>query len=76
LASPRSGSVSPEFVNRIDVVVTYQPLDAEAMAKILDHHRGAAAPRARVWAIGRSDRGDAGGREFCSRGDQSSIWRP
>jgi CheY-like chemotaxis protein/DNA polymerase III delta prime subunit len=29
---------SPEFVNRIDVVVTYQPLDAEAIAKILDHH--------------------------------------
>jgi CheY-like chemotaxis protein/Ni2+-binding GTPase involved in maturation of urease and hydrogenase len=29
---------SPEFVNRIDVVVTYQPLDAEAMASILDHH--------------------------------------
>ncbi len=29
---------SPEFVNRIDVVVTYQPLDAEAMARILDHH--------------------------------------
>jgi MoxR-like ATPase/CheY-like chemotaxis protein len=29
---------SPEFVNRIDVVVTYQPLDAESMAKILDHH--------------------------------------
>jgi CheY-like chemotaxis protein/Ni2+-binding GTPase involved in maturation of urease and hydrogenase len=29
---------SPEFVNRIDVVVTYQPLDAEAIARILDHH--------------------------------------
>lgn len=29
---------SPEFVNRIDVVITYQPLDAEALAKILDHH--------------------------------------
>jgi len=29
---------SPEFVNRIDVVITYQPLDAESMAKILDHH--------------------------------------
>jgi CheY-like chemotaxis protein len=29
---------SPEFVNRIDVVVTYQPLDAESIAKILDHH--------------------------------------
>ncbi len=29
---------SPEFVNRIDVVVTYQPLDAAAIARILDHH--------------------------------------
>jgi CheY-like chemotaxis protein/Ni2+-binding GTPase involved in maturation of urease and hydrogenase len=29
---------SPEFVNRIDVVVTYQPLDSEAIARILDHH--------------------------------------
>jgi ATP-dependent Clp protease ATP-binding subunit ClpA/ActR/RegA family two-component response regulator len=27
---------SPEFVNRIDVVVTYQPLDSEALALILD----------------------------------------
>src|SRR3990170_516418 len=29
---------SPEFVNRIDVVVTYQPLDAAALAAIVDHH--------------------------------------
>jgi CheY-like chemotaxis protein len=29
---------SPEFVNRIDVVVTYQPLDNESLAKIVDHH--------------------------------------
>jgi CheY-like chemotaxis protein len=29
---------SPEFVNRIDVVITYQPLDAEALATILDQH--------------------------------------
>ena len=29
---------SPEFVNRIDVVVTYQPLDAMALAAIVDHH--------------------------------------
>jgi len=28
---------SPEFVNRIDVVVTYQPLDEEAFRQILDH---------------------------------------
>lgn len=28
---------SPEFVNRIDVVVTYQPLDNQALAKILEH---------------------------------------
>jgi len=28
---------SPEFVNRIDAVVTYQPLDAEALELILDH---------------------------------------
>lgn len=29
---------SPEFVNRIDVVVTYQPLDRTALASILDQH--------------------------------------
>jgi ATP-dependent Clp protease ATP-binding subunit ClpA len=29
---------SPEFVNRIDVVITYQPLDAGALATILDQH--------------------------------------
>jgi CheY-like chemotaxis protein len=29
---------SPEFVNRIDVIVTYQPLDTEALGAILDHH--------------------------------------
>src|SRR5438876_6641404 len=28
---------SPEFVNRIDAVVTYRPLDSEAMEMILDH---------------------------------------
>ena len=28
---------SPEFVNRIDAVVTYQPLDADAIKIILDH---------------------------------------
>ena len=28
---------SPEFVNRIDHVITYQPLDAEAFASITDH---------------------------------------
>jgi ATP-dependent Clp protease ATP-binding subunit ClpA/CheY-like chemotaxis protein len=28
---------SPEFVNRIDAVVTYRPLDAEALQLILDH---------------------------------------
>jgi ATP-dependent Clp protease ATP-binding subunit ClpA len=27
---------SPEFVNRIDTVITYQPLDAEALAEIVD----------------------------------------
>ena len=27
---------SPEFINRIDSVVTYQPLDSEALAAILD----------------------------------------
>jgi ATP-dependent Clp protease ATP-binding subunit ClpA/CheY-like chemotaxis protein len=27
---------SPEFVNRIDAVITYQPLDAESLATILD----------------------------------------
>jgi len=30
----------PEFVNRIDKVVTYQPLSAEALAIILDQHIG------------------------------------
>ncbi|MDH5590795.1 MAG: AAA family ATPase, partial [Gemmatimonadota bacterium] len=29
---------SPEFVNRIDHVVTYRPLDAESVAAILDQH--------------------------------------
>jgi len=29
---------SPEFVNRIDVVITYQPLDTQAFAEIVDHH--------------------------------------
>jgi CheY-like chemotaxis protein len=29
---------SPEFVNRIDAVVTYQPLDDAALATIVDHH--------------------------------------
>lgn len=28
---------SPEFVNRIDVINTYQPLDNSAMSRILDH---------------------------------------
>jgi CheY-like chemotaxis protein len=28
---------SPEFVNRIDAVITYQPLDAESFSTILDH---------------------------------------
>ena len=28
---------TPEFVNRIDQVITYRPLDGDAMAKILDH---------------------------------------
>lgn len=29
---------SPEFVNRIDQVITYRPLDEEALAEILDQH--------------------------------------
>jgi ATP-dependent Clp protease ATP-binding subunit ClpA/ActR/RegA family two-component response regulator len=29
---------SPEFVNRIDAVVTYQPLDEESLGAILEHH--------------------------------------
>jgi CheY-like chemotaxis protein/ATP-dependent protease Clp ATPase subunit len=29
---------SPEFVNRIDAVITYRPLDDEALSEILDHH--------------------------------------
>ncbi len=29
---------SPEFINRIDAVVTYQPLDSEALGAILDQH--------------------------------------
>ena len=31
---------SPEFLNRIDVVITYQPLDAEALAAILEQQLG------------------------------------
>ena len=31
---------SPEFVNRIDVVITYQQLNADALSEILDHHLG------------------------------------
>ncbi len=29
---------SPEFVNRIDVVIAYRPLDEEALSSILDQH--------------------------------------
>jgi CheY-like chemotaxis protein len=29
---------SPEFVNRLDVVITYRPLDSAALAEILDQH--------------------------------------
>jgi CheY-like chemotaxis protein len=29
---------SPEFVNRIDVVITYQPLDESSIGAIVDHH--------------------------------------
>jgi ATP-dependent Clp protease ATP-binding subunit ClpA len=29
---------SPEFVNRIDCIITYQPLSPEALSAILDHH--------------------------------------
>lgn len=29
---------SPEFVNRIDVVITYEPLGENALGEILDHH--------------------------------------
>ena len=29
---------SPEFVNRIDVVITYRPLDEVSLGEILDHH--------------------------------------
>jgi CheY-like chemotaxis protein len=29
---------SPEFVNRIDAIVTYQPLDEESLSAILDQH--------------------------------------
>jgi CheY-like chemotaxis protein len=31
---------SPEFVNRIDAVITYQPLDKESFSAILDQHIG------------------------------------
>jgi len=37
LASVRK-RFSPEFVNRIDAVVTYQPLDQDSLATILDQH--------------------------------------
>jgi len=29
---------SPEFVNRVDVVVTYQPLDEHSLGEIVNHH--------------------------------------
>ena len=29
---------SPEFVNRIDAVITYRPLDVDSVGTILDHH--------------------------------------
>src|SRR5262245_60126008 len=29
---------SPEFVNRLDAVITYQPLDTPALAEIVNHH--------------------------------------
>ncbi|MFB3855306.1 MAG: AAA family ATPase [Vicinamibacterales bacterium] len=29
---------SPEFVNRIDAVITYRPLDQKALGAIVDHH--------------------------------------
>jgi len=29
---------SPEFVNRIDCIITYQPLTPDALSAILDHH--------------------------------------
>jgi len=29
---------SPEFVNRIDAVITYRPLDAASLAMIVEHH--------------------------------------
>ncbi|MBI3048635.1 MAG: AAA family ATPase [Acidobacteria bacterium] len=29
---------SPEFINRIDAVITYQPLDEASLGEILDHH--------------------------------------
>ena len=29
---------SPEFINRIDVIITYRPLDATSLSEILDHH--------------------------------------
>ncbi len=31
---------SPEFVNRLDAIIIYHPLDAAALAGILDHHIG------------------------------------
>jgi CheY-like chemotaxis protein/energy-coupling factor transporter ATP-binding protein EcfA2 len=37
LASVRK-RFSPEFVNRIDCIITYQPLTAESLSAILDHH--------------------------------------
>ncbi|MBI3472314.1 MAG: ATP-dependent Clp protease ATP-binding subunit [Candidatus Solibacter usitatus] len=32
---------SPEFFNRIDAVITYQPLDADSLAEIVDQHLSA-----------------------------------
>ena len=42
---------SPEFVNRIDHVITYQPLNAESFAAITDHEI-AESPEPREYPAG------------------------
>ncbi len=60
---------SPEFVNRIDVVVTYQPLDAQSLEAILDQQLGdlQAHIQCRLGARGFRFQVSLAGREFLMR---------
>ena len=57
---------SPEFVNRIDAVITYQPLSAESITQILDHQLDELQEhvRSRLGSNGFSIELDSTAREF------------